>query len=1178
MIRLCFAILCALACADTAGAQTIVAKRNAMTLRLVPLKKMTVGPDDQYRGSVDPSGRYLAFTHKADLVAHLQAQNLKTGEVSNLLPVTSDSHEASFSPDGRLAFTYFKFNARGDICLVPAMGAELKTLSESDIRCLKRAGTDKAVTQAERSNPFWKSSREIGFVSRDLSTQIARIVVENIDSGAQSVLAEGNVFQPSMAPGGRYLAYNEIKGSERRLVVKDLSTGQTRAARFAIPGITGFPAMGPGETHLYFSHYLNDTNNDRLIDGNDNAVIFRAPIAAIFDAKGAEGGVFPEQLTSVETSCSFPRPAADSLLMTCAFEGSLDLYRAPLTGIVPVDWTTPLLTSAVRTSRSYQDRILILNTMKYRRAVPATEHAALDERLLGDYLLADDTSAALYYRDLVRKSAKASERAYLELLGLYLSGRSLKKAQASENDVTRQFEREVLALDEKAKAAAGEPRMQALVRGLLRDFLNRPGEAENFLKTVRFQGKARPMERYLAFILGARTYRRDLPKAAPKLVEVYRQAMTAPEIGEESQIYYAFSLLKELHGASLSRSERARIVDGMLASQGLPPAVVTLLKAETVSLKIIAAEDQKAKMAVYRDLDQLMTATKANYFLRKALYVRAIVNFAEAAEFFFMRVVVNNWLRFTTQDDTEYGYARAVFADTSLEQAYDSLGKKNLEYAANYFYESLTLTDDLESHWGYLGVRMSKGERATIDARYKDLKERQFLDDNMKFVEAALLLMESETAADKDPKMIKHLDGAIAKLEAMEQDRDSAIRYLLLGYCYSEKMRRLASGLEIDQDLLRSAHRNLMLAYDLGRENERVKASALTDLGLLHQRAGNQGLAARFFALRKRPAVLDRDERVRLAWLSSRSLFLSHQPLPAAAELEELGADIPAPVLERKALYYAIGGKFAESAEAYKKLFATGQVTGDMNLAKTQLGYGYALLKLKKETEARAMLRGSLEAMGRLGVIKKSGDRPIDFEPARIELVGLGFLAQVGSPAERLEAAEKRAFALRKSKKMIDDWQTLLIQNRMQAAELASKTGDASRAAAAMEEALKLAEEFGDGNQYLSNAVFRAASGYLSHALMNRAHYASGQGADRIRKVVTKTLAAYDAQKTRPAILDVQKQKLRMLWAAYSARVLSKPDPTAPSVNAAVSGLADLRESTTPAAYAELEALAKALQ
>ena len=86
--------------------------------------------------------------------------------------------------------------------------------------------------------------------------------------------------------------------------VESLRTGQKKVLSFALPGISAFPAVSDDGKYLYFSHCLNDTNGDNVIDGSDNAVVFRVPLEVLIAAKSG-ASIFPEQLTSVETSCSF---------------------------------------------------------------------------------------------------------------------------------------------------------------------------------------------------------------------------------------------------------------------------------------------------------------------------------------------------------------------------------------------------------------------------------------------------------------------------------------------------------------------------------------------------------------------------------------------------------------------------------------------------------------------------------------------------------------------------------------------------------------------------------------------------------------------------------------------------------------------------------------------------------
>ena len=1141
------AVVASQAFAKSPPATTIAAKKIAATNRLLPLKKITVGPEDQYHGSVDPTGHKITYIQKSDLIAHVQIQDIKTGEVHDLMPLTADSQEPVFGPNGRIAFTYYKFSARGDICytapLDPANPLN-EPLTSQQVHCLKADGGGTAVV---RANPFWLSENEIGYVTRDINSQSARIVSENIANGNHRVLAEGKVLTPAMRPGGRYLIYNQIfeasasKPEHRSLVIKDLQTGKTKEIRFSIPGISGFPAVSENEEFLYFSHYLNDSNNDNIIDGADNGVVFRVPIQKILlAADGAE--VFPEQLTSVENSCSLPQPFRESIYVTCAFEGSLDIYEMPASGIVPMAWNEGILRNALQTSRSYQDRILILNTLRYRTSTLQT-----DEFLLSNFLLSDDTAAARYYLDRIESRSALGNRDFYQLLRIYLQAREYKKSQPSE-EVSPVFQKQLQELERQTLTIQNESRFRLIVRGFLKNFATETSAATSLLSQVHFSPHrsadaahpAHPIELYLYFELAHQIWDRhpdqDTLEEFKTILPVYRQMMTAPELSEQAQVYYAFRLLKDLRKRFESRAERIKQVENL--NHDFPSAPKDLLSIESETLRLVEAPDDKKKLEIYRVIQATMARDRGDYFLRRAFYVRAILNYSEAAEFKYMGFVVNAWLDDTVKTDTEFVFAREVFSDSSFDEAYAYAARKNLLFAENFFYQAVLLTDDLEAHNGYVETMVRENKRKDLDKNYAYLKSHGYVDDSMKYVEALLELVDAEPERQNDSSGVQSLNKAIAKLESMDQDRESAIRYLLLGYCYKEKFLRLASGYDFDSALFQSARRSLTLAYDQGRDNDRIKASALMNLGILNQRAQNQGVAIKFFSLRKPLGFEgDTEARNRFSYLYAKSLFEGHLPERAAQELAELPQDeLSAPMLEHEAFYFSNGGKFKKAAEIYSRLISAKQIQGDLNLAKINLSYGYSLFKLRHAAESQAALRESMLHAERLGMIAKNEDRLIDFHPIRMQLVGYGLLSQLGTTQERIDALEKRARLLDKAKDLIDLWLPSLIQNRLQLAALYSTT-DLPKAVRKMDDAIKFTHEYGDANQYLGQVVFQSTVDYLAHGILHPELYEKERQKE-IRTVVQQCLHDYDLQKLPPPYLSYQRLKLKMLWASYSEKVL----------------------------------------
>lgn len=1138
-------------------AETITAKRISSVIKLIPLKKMTVGPDDQYHGWIHPSGDQLVFTRKSDLAPHICSQNIQSGEVTEILPLSADSEEPSFSPEGELAFTYYQFHATGDIC------RKKSATKDAPVTCLK-------IENGEPSSPFWKSSKELGYLLKDSWTQNSRLIVENLETGKKEVLAEGNIWSPAMKAGGKYLFYNAMVDLQRVLVAKHLPTGKIKIIRFSLPGISGFPAVSDDEQYLYFSHYLNDTNNDNVIDGNDNSVIFRAPIQRLFpnesfhsDNSGLtqppspQDEFFPEQLTSVDSNCSFPRPYQNEIYATCAFEGALDLYQLPTTGIVPSQWDEATLHNAHQTARSYSDRLLILNTLKYR--FPSPSRTSLENRILNNHLLADDLASSKYYLGRLTATAAPEQKPFYTLLNLYLEAREKKKIQKS-NEVTPSLERAILEIHSKMDTVHGYTRFKKILKGLLHTLLNQPEKSAAFLRDVHFDSTTLPLERYFYFELARWTLPRVeksgsnlkwTSQTSKELEAIYFQMMSAPELSEESHIYYAFHYLTEL---GLGRENiQTRISRVLKMNHNLPSPISSLLKSEAISLNLIQAKNDQAKSNTYRELDQLMSVTRDNYFLRKAMYIRSILNFAEAQEFRYLDFVATTWLRYTRNDDTEFASAREVYAIANLDQAYGALGQKNPSLASNYFFGSLTLTDDLESHFGYIQAKVATQQRALLDERYKNLKLHQQIEDHLKYVEALLILIDAHPSSETD---VKHLDLALEKLRSMEQDRDSAVRYLLMGYCSLEKLLKLGAGYELPQSLFESAHRDLMLAYDQGLDHVRIKASALMNLGLLHQRALNHGLAAKFFAKRKLFGFVSEDETIRFAWLYARSLFYNHQPQQASLEIQSvlkphLPARISIPLQERLAFYLQSAGQYSEAARIYSSILShshpspmsnkskeAASATGELetNFAKIYLSYGYTLFKLKQNDEAKIALTRSLEYAESLKFIPKGKTRWIDFQPVRLKLIGYGLLSQIGTPTQRLEALHKRQNLLKEAQDLLDQWDATDVQTQHQIAYLIHQT-DPAKAAHLLQGTLPGIEKFGELNQYLPYGVYHATVDILAHAILQPSLYRDADS-KRLQNIVDKTILAYTFQENSQPILTYQKLKLQLLWTAYSFRVV----------------------------------------
>ena len=443
----------------------------------------------------------------------------------------------------------------------------------------------------------------------------------------------------------------------------------------------------------------------------------------------------------------------------------------------------------------------------------------------------------------------------------------------------------------------------------------------------------------------------------------------------------------------------------------------------------------------------------------------------------------------------------------------------------------MSLVDDLEAHYGYIEAMNNRGQRQTINDRYDNLKNRNFVSDNMKYVEALLILIDSRANPKSDPTDTSELDMALAKVSSMVQDRDSAARYLLFGDLEMEKLLRKAQGPQFDNELFQKANRHLLLAYDLARDNVRIQVSALMDLGILHSRVQNYGLAARYFALRKARPFESAEDQTAFAWYYARALEHTGQASQALAEVSAV-SPATSPMIERQAFDAALKGDYKLATATYQKFFAglggSKEKADAETLAKTNLMYGYSLLMNGDTNGARDRLQQSIQGAQNLKSRKAVHDETLDFDPKRILVVAYGLLAQATTNDShgKTEALSARAKLLTSEPGLVDDPAPKSILVNLQLAEIYDSENP-KMASEKMKAALKLSEKYLKDNGALSLALFRSSVGQLVFGLEHGA-YAKENERD-IHSLVEGCIKGYDGQKLPQPQLQYQSLKLKML-------------------------------------------------
>lgn len=1075
-IQVFFSFTCA------AYAQNLAEREIAKIPQILRLSKLTVGPYDNYQGEVDGRENFLIFTRKIDMVPLLFRQDLKKGEAQIFLDAATDAQEPSLSPNsGQVAFVLYKRLAHGEICW---QNLALRGLNFS---CLP-AG------EGEVSAPLWLSERRLAYLSRKVGAQEAELRAYDLDLKQEEVLYRGNIWAPSVSPDGKWLAFVRLNQepstatmrSSKSLALWDIQQKRLSLLNLSVAGVSGFPRFSANGEFLYFTQYSSDTNGDQIVDIHDHGVIFRLPAgkAQAIVPSNSNKVIFPEQLTSSDTNCSFPRPQKSYLYVTCGFEGSLDIYRLPLTGLVPQDWSEKRLWNAHQSSRTYGQRILLLNSLRYR----FNKESDLDliARLLSDHIYAEDIEAALFFNQILQEQVGGKNCVY-PILALFLRALGeLREAneggdEPPTDELRKRISRLLASLETPALSQA-EPKSRQIVKIWLESHLD--DEARNLARWQRASlggvQSWHPMTSHLYFAAA----QKSLPKTkwTDEWLRVYENMIQAPGLSDESQIFYGYTFLSQLQERGLALADRLEKIEQLnLRIQNI--AVKTLLAAERTVLELVRQKNATDKRKAYIELDRLMVQTKNTDQLRRALYVRAITNLAEFDEAEYLNAIAANWLKFTHKEDTEFYYARDHFAEVVTSRAYFHILKQQKILASSLFYNGLTLADDFESHYGYITSKLALGELESLLRSYEHLQKLGVVTDSQPYVDAVL---EVVAAKERPEKSSKALAQAARRLERMNARVHEPLRHLLLGAIYLKQI--MAQTLP-PAEQVEKAHYHLMLAFDLGRERSRVRAAALTNLALLHQQAGNHGLANNFFRLRKRYPYIDERQQMQMAILGARSLFYVSAYGEAARELAEVSSLSPTVAAasdkswsrflrERWAFYLTYAGDYAQAITVYQELLGQPSALPPTVLAKVYLNYGRALFHHGEKAKAAEAWQQCVKMARLLG--EKNADWA-GMRGQRVLALAYGYLAQVVPLSQAKSYLDERGELLRTAGRQLSqwrlregDWLDFMALNESHLAKIARQRGDPQQARMALQAALGyLQQSFAQGHDELSVGLYQ---------------------------------------------------------------------------------------------------------
>ncbi len=1112
--------------------------------RLSPLQKITVGPWDNFEASVSRDDQKIYFTRDRNQVPHIFQQQLSSINTEQLIGEQGDAKQPALSPDQtQLAFVFYGHDAQGDVCL--------QAIGQDEIRCI--TGKNSA-----DSSPFWIGNSELGYLRRDGIDAKQNLVSYSLSDEKNQTIHSGIISSPNASNDGRYIIFNLMKNitteasstdkkTPRILSVYDRQKQQLiQPPKMDLPGFTGTHTLSVDGQYLYFSHYLNDTNGDQRIDGNDHSILFRLPLLAWLSSREA---LLPEQLTAVDHNCNFPTLSEQSLYVTCAFEGSLDIYRLPLGGVVPPGWNEQQLEEAHLSARSHADRLLLINTLRYRFQ---EDDSNLLERLLSNHLEIGELTAAQYYLDQLAtlyQTNKPKLTALYHILHELLMVKSSKQ-RIPVGIVTARFTRLVSQARNNISKLEGTEYFQLYVDSYLDFELGKYSKALHTLKKIDLKQSMLPLERYLIFSLLS-----QLLDAEPEqLIHYYSLMYSSTELNQEAKIHYAFNFLKLQQQLEPDNKKRAIQLDQIMKSD-LPEEINVLFKIEQSILIMLNTADQKQQTAAYKTLAKQLKNYRENHYLRKAAHIRAITQLGEAELFQFMELLSRHWLLTTHISEMEFVNTAQQYSIITMDKAYGILASGKPVKAYNTFYSAIRQTNDLEAHYHFitLGLNPVLNKQDNLAQAYELFEEKKLIGENRHYGTALKMVIQAQSAPKQAAKLWQQALSELAQVQF--SGVNPAMLDLLTGYIYHQQLLASKEGYNYDRLAYQKAHYHYMIALDLGRENHRIIASVYENAAWLQFDTGQYAYSADLFSQRFKLGFASNEAHLSVLWAAARASFYANDNQTAAQYSEQaltLAQQMRTrelnPFVEKAAFYAQQSEQYPTAIAHYQTLFNNDARLTGHNRSKVLLSYAFALMKNKEFEASRERLNELLSFSVGLSTEAASSTLLLPLISQRQQLLAYGFLANMATTAaEKIKYLQRRIAILESLK---GDTEKLGYT-------------EVERTAFLSKDYLKLALSFEKNGQFiqLRDATLKsldtamlwsiefddAAGPVIYHSLVNSLSLAISH-ADTFSKTspevltaqVTSTLDTFNSMTFRSPSIIVQHTKLQLLWHAYRAIVLKQ--------------------------------------
>lgn len=903
--------------------------------------KLTVGFSDELLGELAPDGKHLYFISNRNATNQVFVQDITAPRATLLFDEGSDVTWPRLSPDGKhLLYVSFRDDAAGQLCV--------RDLPKLDRRCLDGVS---GVLQAS-----WITNDQLILLAR--TSQEGNLSLQRVQLARRlraTPYLERNLAGPAVSPDGTWLVFVPIERAgeklgpafaaqaARALEFRRLSDAREQRVHIDLPGITGQPIFSPDGKWIYFTQYLNDTDQSGALDGDDHGVIFRIP----FDGDPAGlGRAAPEQLTTAGWNCQYPAPARDKLILTCSRNGSLDVFSLPPDGIVPSSWSRDRVREEYQASRDDWERLLLVHRVLRAEKDPK----ARARMLLGTlrlHLELDEYESALYHARALGAVPVPELAALQPVMELVIA----------ERRALRQFERGQTGphflddsrtrVEQLLSARPGEPPAATALRHLAAsELLDVDGDKPAALRELE---AATVDADTPSFVLQMRAQRieqlyRELDKP-DELVNALRPLVDHPQLRPAEQLRLAGLFARAVVRGLPKAEAQAAVARELAAAPPKSPRTFGLLLESC--LPKIDPDTLDAGRACVNELYTKYPSLPERRVLVTEVVRAAEDSYADAIEYELAR----RWIKDVPEGSAERRHAERLHRILVEDEAYAAFVAGRWHEARQAFEQVTLHSESLEAHVGLIESALADGEK-DIDAMYA----KRFHDKNAPLRRFADAYLEVRKLPDLDGEAFdraadeaeKDLDEVATKMPPRSEVQ------ALLGVV--DHQRWLEHG---DRGAAEEANTHYLIALDLAHDNARYRSMIQEQLALLHNGVGNHRIAIGHFADRERMPFADPVVHVGHHLREAASLQHVDRFADAAEAAEEALALIDKTpsvkrflplAIDRSALYRLSQGEYKRSLALYDRLLALGGDPRERNQITARLAHAAAALAAGKPT------------------------------------------------------------------------------------------------------------------------------------------------------------------------------------------------------------------------------------